>query len=155
MAGMKVLVAVDGSPCSDAAVHEAGRYPWPDGSEIRIVTVDAPLGESSLRAGGVSGTSAYDELVHRQREEAHHRLDKAVALLRKSAPHLVMSSSLLEGAAKEDIPAEARRWNADVVVVGSQGHGAVKRLFLGSVSLAVVLNSPCSVLVVRLPQVDA
>jgi nucleotide-binding universal stress UspA family protein len=38
---------------------------------------------------------------------------------------------------------------ADVVVVGSRGHGAIRRALLGSVSTYVVHNAPCPVLVVR------
>src|SRR5678815_5277949 len=35
---MKILLAVDGSPCSDAAVDEISRRPWPDGSSIKVLT---------------------------------------------------------------------------------------------------------------------
>jgi len=35
---MKILLAVDGSPCGDAAVEEVGRPPWPDGSSVKVLT---------------------------------------------------------------------------------------------------------------------
>ena len=35
---MKILLAVDGSPCSTAAIAEVARRPWPDGSSIKVLT---------------------------------------------------------------------------------------------------------------------
>ena len=35
---MKILLAVDGSPCSDAAIEEVARRPWPEGSLIKVLT---------------------------------------------------------------------------------------------------------------------
>ena len=47
---------------------------------------------------------------------------------------------------------EAERFQADVIVVGWRGHGAVRRLLMGSVSRGVVRGSKCAVLVVRRSQ---
>jgi nucleotide-binding universal stress UspA family protein len=44
---------------------------------------------------------------------------------------------------------EAERWGADLIVLGSHGHGATMRMRLGSVSHRVVLHAPCSVEVIR------
>jgi nucleotide-binding universal stress UspA family protein len=55
------------------------------------------------------------------------------------------------GSPKEAILDEAERWGADLIVVGSHGYGAIQRLFLGSVSLAVATNALCSVEIVRMP----
>ena len=35
---MKILLAVDGSPCSDAAVEEVVRRPWPEGSSVKVLS---------------------------------------------------------------------------------------------------------------------
>lgn len=151
---MNILLAIDGSACSDAAIHEIGRHTWPPQTHVRVVTVDGPLGNSTLgRTAG--GSSAYEELVRRQRAEATDNLDRSASLLRQLAPQLNVSSLLLEGSPKEEIINEAERWGANLLVVGSHGHGAIKRMFLGSVSLAVATNAPCSVLIVRAqPQSD-
>ncbi|KAA0213063.1 MAG: universal stress protein [Leptolyngbya sp. PLA3] len=148
---MKILLAIDGSTFSHAAIREVGLRPWPPATEARVVTVDARLDESTLAMGrrGGLGSSAYDELVRCQRAEANDNLDKAAASLRQIAPQLAVSTALLEGSPKEEIVNEARCWEADLIVVGSHGRGVIKSLFLGSVSLAVVLSAPCSVLVVR------
>jgi nucleotide-binding universal stress UspA family protein len=47
---------------------------------------------------------------------------------------------------------EAERFQADVIVVGWRGHGAVRRLLMGSVSRGVVRGAKCAVLVVRRSQ---
>ena len=44
---------------------------------------------------------------------------------------------------------EAEHFQADVIVVGWRGHGAVRRLLMGSVSRGVIRGSKCAVLVVR------
>lgn len=35
---MKILLAIDGSPCSTAAVDEVARRPWPQGSTVKVLT---------------------------------------------------------------------------------------------------------------------
>lgn len=143
---MKILLAIDGSDCSNAAVDEVGRRPWPAGTEVHIVTVDPPLEPSLFRS---TAPTVLDELVKQQRASAVQHLTEAVATLEQRAPGLRVMSMLLEGVPKEAILDEAERWEADLIVVGSHGYGAVKRLLLGSVSLAVATNAPCSVQIVR------
>jgi len=145
---MKILVGIDGSLHSDAAITEVGRRPWPSGSEVRVVTVDAPMDSSLLRGGS---PTILDEMIQRQRAEAHRHLSAAVAQLKRASPELSVTSILREGWPKEAILDEAEHWGADLIVVGSQGHGAIRRLFLGSVSLAVASSARCSVEVVRVP----
>jgi nucleotide-binding universal stress UspA family protein len=59
---------------------------------------------------------------------------------------------VLDKAPVEGILGEAERFRADVIVVGWRGHGAVRRLLMGSVSRGVVRGSTCAVLVVRQSQ---
>ena len=49
----------------------------------------------------------------------------------------------------EGILGEAERFEADVIVLGWRGHGAIRRLLMGSVSRGVVRRAKCAVLVVR------
>ena len=60
---------------------------------------------------------------------------------------------MLTGTPKWRIIDEAKNWNADLVVLGSQGRRGLTRVLLGSVSEAVAMNAPCSVEVIRLPEV--
>lgn len=44
---------------------------------------------------------------------------------------------------------KAEEWDADLIVVGSQGQGALSRLLLGSVSQYLATHAKCSVMIVR------
>lgn len=78
-------------------------------------------------------------------------LETAVALVKEESPNLRVTTELLEGSPKKTIVDETERWGADLVVLGSHGHGPARRFLLGSVAQAVTLHAPCSVEVVRAP----
>lgn len=145
---MKILIAIDGSPCSDVVVAEVGSWPWHPQSEVRVVTVDAPINPRLLSSGPAT---LFDEVVKKQRAESSMRLRDTAALLAQKTPGLQVTTSLLEGWPQDAIVAEAERWGADLVVVGSHGYGPIRRFFLGSVSLYVAHHASCSVLIVRQP----
>lgn len=149
---MKILIAIDGSPCSDAAIAEVVRRPWPPQSEVRVVKVEAPVDPGLLRG---SPATAFDEIVKQQRAESEKQLREAVAVLGQSGSGLRITQALLEGRPKDAIVAEAERWGADLIVLGSHGYGPIRRFFLGSVSLFVAHHAPCSVLIVRQPRENA
>lgn len=143
---MKVLVAIDGSPCSHMTVQEVSNRPWPSGTEVRIITVDAPYRRGSL---GPQSSSAFDEVVRVQRAELFKHLSDAQIAFSKNAPTVKVTTELVEGNPKDEIVATAERWGANLVCVGSYGYGPVRRFFLGSVSLFVAQYAPCSVEIVR------
>lgn len=145
---MRILLAVDGSPGSEAAVEEVCRRPWPPESEVRVVTVLSPI-ESILMQGVKHSPTTFDDLLEQQGMEAAKRLNEIANDLALRAPGLHVTPRMLEGLPKEAIVNEAEQWGADLIVVGSNGYGAIKRFLLGSVSLAVALNAPCSVEIVR------
>lgn len=147
---MKILLAIDGSPCSNYAADEICRRPWPEGSEVRLITV-LPSPEPSLLGTASRHPTVYDDFFKQQSDDALMFLDKAADSIRQSPSNLVVTPMLLEGRPKDVVLDEAERWGADLIVLGSHGRGIIRRLFLGSVSLAVVLNAPCSVEIVRCP----
>jgi nucleotide-binding universal stress UspA family protein len=144
---VKILIAIDGSPCSRAMVAEVGRRPWPAGSVMKVVTVDPPLAPGFLRAS----PGVIDELAKQQRADSHKLLAAAVTTIERSVPGVAVLPQLLEGWPKEAILDEAERWGADLIVVGSHGYGTFKRIFHGSISMTVAMNATCSVLIIRPP----
>lgn len=145
---MRILLAIDGSPCSYSAVGEVARRLWPKDTEIRVIAVEPPSDPSLLRS---TPPTALDEWLKARRAETVQHLQNAVAVLSQNLPDCRITSSLLDGIPKDVIVATAGEWGADLIVVGSHGYGSVRRFFLGSVSLYVVSNAPCSVEVVRGP----
>lgn len=145
---MRILLAVDGSPSSEAAVEEVCRRPWPPESEVLVMTVLSPI-ESILMQGVTHNPTTFEDILEQQGMEAAKRLNEIADDLARRVPGLHVTPRLLEGLPKEAIIDEAEQWGADLIIVGSNGYGAIKRFLLGSVSLAVVLNAPCSVEIVR------
>lgn len=145
---MKILLAVDGSAHSDAAVAEVARRPWPRGSEVRVIIVDPPVDSGLILE---ESATVFDKLMQQQRSDARRYLQAAVDALKQASPDLTVTPILREGWPKEALLDEAERWKSDLIVVGSHGYGAIRRMFLGSVSLALATNAPCSVEIVRPP----
>ena len=146
---MRILLAVDGSPCSEAAVDEVASRPWPSNSELRIVSAfQIPL--SPTPEVWVIQPEYYDEMERAVREQTQKVVDVASARLKKALGHSVnVTSQVLPGSPQAVILEEAERWKADLIVVGSHGYSTWHRLVLGSVSQAVVSHAKCSVEVVR------
>src|SRR5262245_55650409 len=145
---MRILIAYDASPDSEQAVDEVVARPWPKGSQVRLVSVvEPPLGTPP------PNFEFYGPLVvgveNSLREEAYQKVQAAAAKL-KGREDLETSFELKEGSPKSMLLEAVREWKADLVVVGSHGRSRLERLFLGSVSHALVSHAPCSVEVVRI-----
>jgi nucleotide-binding universal stress UspA family protein len=87
------------------------------------------------------------EVEKEHRAYADRLLETAVATL--DEPGIDISTTVLYGSPAEAIAEEAAVADVGLVVIGSRGHGAVARMFLGSVSDRIVHISPKPVLVVR------
>jgi nucleotide-binding universal stress UspA family protein len=146
--GLRILIATDGSPCSDRAVVSVATRPWPPGSRVEVVTV-VHTRIPAVTDPFLVGAAAHVEALERERERAPERVRQAERQL--SALGSDIESRVLEGDPVDVIVNEADRWRADLVVVGTHGYGRVQRAALGSVSDAVVRHASCSVEVVRCP----
>jgi nucleotide-binding universal stress UspA family protein len=146
---MKILLAVDGSPCSEAAVDEVASRPWPSDSELRVVTAfEIPL--SPTPEAWAIQPEYYDQMERAVHEQTQKVVDVTCARLKKALGQpMNVTGQALQGAPQSAILEEAERWKADLIVVGSHGYGTWHRLVLGSVSQAIVLHAKCSVEVAR------
>jgi len=146
---MKILLPVDGSSFSDAAVTEVGARPWPEQSEIKILSAFQVPITPTPEVWTISD-EYYPALELAAREQAQAIVAAAVAKLAGSLGKSIrLTSEVQAGPAREVILDEAERWPADLIVMGSHGYGAWQRLLLGSVSQAVVSHADCSVEVVH------
>ena len=151
---MKILLATDGSPCSEAAVNEVARRPWPTGSEVKIISaIELPTPPAS--EPWALPPDYFQDIEKAAREQAQTALDKASAKCRASDnQQLKVTLALLEGSPKHVILDEAEQWGADLIVIGSHGYRGLQRFLLGSVSQAVASHAKCSVEIVRCRQAD-
>jgi nucleotide-binding universal stress UspA family protein len=149
---MRILLAVDGSKFSEAAVEEIADRPWPPGSEVRVISaVHLPFTPSPET--WALPESYYSSLEKAGRDQAESAINRAISRLRESNPAreipLTLSSEAVLGHPEEVIIGNAKTWEADLVVLGSHGYRGFERFLLGSVSQAVASHAPCSVEIVR------
>ena len=91
----------------------------------------------------------YAEVNHNAFKGAEKITENAVKILRDKNPALIVTTMAIGGSPKSAILKEAQTLSADLIIVGSHGHGAVESFLLGSVSQAVALHAKCSVEIVR------
>lgn len=148
---MKILIGVDGSPYSDAAIEEVAQRVWPEGSEIRAVhAFELPL--AATPEVWVLPANYYEQVDRELRSQARLIVDEAVEKLKsRLGDSLKVEGDIILGSPRAVLIGEAESWNADLIIVGSHGYPTWERFLLGSVSQSVVSHARCSVEVVRMP----
>jgi len=145
---MKILLAIDDSSSSRAALKEVANRAWPKGSTVLILTAyDLQLGPMAK-----PWLFAHDEerILKAQRDQAQRLVEDAATKLRASAKsQLRVKTKTVQGRAERSILEEADRASSDLIVLGSHGHTAWERLILGSTAHTVALHAPCSVEIIR------
>ena len=139
-----VLVGVDGSAASDAAVawgvREAAlhRLPVTLFHAVQPIVVGWPVGQ------------LYAEIPERQRDEAQRVLERARAAVTAgpggAEPPEIRTQRVYSGVVPALVDASAGAW---MVVAGSQGMSALGRLLLGSVTAGLLHYAHCPVAVVH------
>lgn len=151
--GLRLLVGVDGSACSRAAVREVAERPWPAGTEVRLVTA-IHLPTTPTIDTWVLPDDYYQQAEQAGREQAEQVLREAEQALAVSnetrTSPIGISREAMVGHAEEAILTAAREWKADLILLGSHGYRAWERFLLGSVSQAIAWHAPTSVQIVRI-----
>jgi len=146
---MKILLAVDGSSFSDAAVAEIAGRPWPVGSEIKVLSVFEFPVPPTPEAWSIP-PEYYEEVTNSARSNARAIVESAIVLLKQAlGTSIGVDGEYVQGSPRNVILDEAEKWGADLIVMGSHGYSAWERFLLGSVSRAVLAHAKCSVEVVR------
>ena len=146
---MKILLATDGSDCSKAAVNSVAERPWPEGSEVKVVSaMEIPYAPTTET--WVLPNSYYRELESVTKAQAEAAVKDAVERIKSGkTAGLEITTMIKSGSAREVILDEAENWDADLIVLGSHGYSGWQRFLLGSVSHAVATHAHCSVEIVR------
>jgi nucleotide-binding universal stress UspA family protein len=143
---MRILLADDGSAAADTAADLVRALQWPAGSVVRVVSVIEP---TMVALTAWAGTVADYSPETDERITEYHRGELAETVERLRDRDRTVESAVLRGRPATVILDESQTFGADVVVVGSRGHGTIASLLLGSVSAEVVDHAACPVLVAR------
>ncbi|HVB85498.1 MAG TPA: universal stress protein [Candidatus Dormibacteraeota bacterium] len=139
----KILIAVDDSPQSKRARELGVELANAIEAEIAFVYVF----DASATPAGAWGFPA-DRIRAMSELQGKRLLDKFLeGLPQKPVSKTEVREFLESGSPAESIVRVAKKWGADLIVMGSRGRGKVKGILLGSVSQDVLSNSPCPVLV--------
>lgn len=151
---MNILVAIDDSSFSEAAVVSVTERTWPVGSTFKLLSVVEPFHPEY--AGWHTNympvaVEAQKELVEAAKTLVNERVKKLIEAFGRQN----VLAEVREGYVTDTILEAAKEWPADLIVVGSHGRTGITRLLLGSVSEAVVSQAPCSVEIVKMPKKHA
>jgi len=138
-----ILVPVDFSDCAVDVTETAASIAKAFSARIILLHVAAPEPEF---IGYEPGPQTVRDTVARELATEHkllHEMDH-----RLEAKGLSVTSLVIQGYPVEKILEEANKLHADLIVMGSHGHGALRNLLVGSVTEGVMRRSRCPVLVV-------
>ncbi len=143
---LRLLVGVDGSSHSKAAVQAISKRRWPDGTQVRLLTaVDTVMVLGDQEEQEVKWLEVDDESKW---DQVRALFEPEVEQLR--ATGLNAEVMVLSGHPTQQLLDEAETWGAHCIFAGAKGVRGIERLLLGSVSAAVAARAHCSVEVVRL-----
>jgi nucleotide-binding universal stress UspA family protein len=126
---MKVLIGYDRSIHAEAAIADLDRAGLPMDTEARVLAVvERP----------------FDSAAEQTAEDVCNRLQRTFR-------SWSLQSETATGYPSQTILDRAREWSADLIVLGTHGRSALRRLVLGSVSATVSRDAPCSVRIARPP----
>jgi nucleotide-binding universal stress UspA family protein len=140
----RVLLAYDGSEGADVALAAVARLRWPAGTRIQVLAVhDAPLRFLHPLA---------DQLVFVELEEA---VVRATQRMRADlSGDVLVERSVVRGHALTALLAQAERFGAQLLVVGSRNRGPLRATVFGSVGRELVAHAVWPVLVARSELLD-
>ena len=139
-----IVIATDGSPSALEAVEYGLELASDQDAEPIFVHVAPAIEVLPVTGFGMGATAS---VPHEPDEHDREALDAAVEIAEMRG--LEAKAELLTGNAADAIVAYADSVDADLIVVGSRGHGAIAGALLGSVSRSVLHEATRPVLVVR------
>ena len=142
---MRIILATDGSDYSSAAALSLASRPWPDGTEVKVLSIMDP------EIPAIDPWYSAGQVLERIREDNTRHAEKITAETAEilSGKGISVSKLVVSGIPKWRIVDEARDWESNLIVMGSHGRRGITRLLLGSVSESVAMHAHCSVEVTR------
>ncbi len=137
---MRIILAIDGSDCSIAAINNVNEMQFPVGAELKVISAvdfSEPL-------------PVIEEVQKRVRTKAQTLVNQVVRELKSNHPDADISGEVVFGYAVDEVLKVSREWTSDLIIVGSHGRAGFRNVMLGSVARAVLLHAPCAVRIVRI-----
>lgn len=147
---MKILVAIDESQYSDAAIRQLITQDSPRDAEVRVLHVIEP--EARYPDGQTWGYPVPSNGVAAEQRKIGEGLIARAAQRLRDAGFKNVATIIEVGDPKLAVVDAASEWHADLIVLGSHGRKGLDRFLLGSVSEAVARSAPCSVEIARIPK---
>lgn len=151
--GMKILLGTDGSDGASLAAKSVANRPWPAGSQVKIISAVqllVPGNELMISSSSaVYPTSLLEEMWSEVRSSAHEAVVEAQKTLEAAGIKILAGETTPDGDPRIVLLAQAKQWDADLIVLGSYGRRGMDRILMGSVSESVALHAHCSVEVIR------
>jgi nucleotide-binding universal stress UspA family protein len=151
----KILLAIDGSSEAELATQTAVDLGQKTDSELHVIHVVDADSIAALYPGATDpeGVEMPDPILQEDLERGAEQrgremLDEEVQRI-SSAGGTVAQAHLAMGEAAREVVHLAEDLGAGLIVMGSRGHGGIRRALMGSVSDSVVRHAHCPVLVVR------
>ena len=143
----RILVPYDGSPTSTRGLDEAIAFARSSGGSLRLVHM---IDELSFVTGFETYPAYASSVLPFMKENAERLLaeGKARAAAQGVQADSVLADNLTQRLS-DFVADEARRWNADLVVLGTHGRRGVGRALLGSDAEQILRTAPVPVLLVR------
>lgn len=145
---VRILLGVDGSPGAQMAIGAVGRRAWPEGTEIRLLTVDD--GTWPTRIADHQAQKAQNPNGAQPKEPVRALMLSEWAAQEFHNAGLHVSVEIKAGQPLGTLIKEAREWEADSIFVGAHGLASQEpESGLGKVAAGLVTDAPCSVEVIR------
>ena len=140
---MNVLVAIDFSPVTQRIMQVVRRVAKSPGAKIMLLHVAGPNPEF---VGYEAGPEVVQDQVDKEYKKEYKQVQELSSELRREG--FKAEDLCIPGSTVETILDEAGRIDAELIIVGSHGHGAMYDLVVGSVSEGLVRQSKRPILVV-------
>ena len=134
-----ILCPLDFSAASAGLVAYAAALAGATGAELRLLHVCEPTEDPSGQPPDAALFAPCAERLHALRTAAEQA----------GAP--CVHTGMVRGEAAPAIVAEARRWPADLIIIGAHGQTGLTRFLMGSTAETVLRTAPCATLLVKSP----
>ena len=141
----RILLATEGSPHAELAERKAIELAESTGARLHVVVVGRTFSQAVYNKFFADTESGREAI----RREAQDILDERLRKIEEAGGTGAVSHLKFGERRDEAIVHLAEDISADLIVIGSRGHGGLQRALMGSIADSVVRHAHCPVLVVR------